>query len=220
MTKPERRKYEKKPSQYFIDDQSPAVTTDIVKYAFRGINFTFETGSGIFSKQRIDTGSEIMLQEFCKHEQPKPGSCIMDLGCGYGFIGIVIAAVFPRINIVFIEINGKAMKFASRNVQNNGIKYATMLNIDFISDAGHELLIGQSFNYILFNPPVRAGKDTMENMIHTAFDLLKPDGAFYVVIKTSLGAKSWQSSFESNNTIDMQLYKKGGYRVFKISRKC
>ncbi|HME54621.1 MAG TPA: methyltransferase [Candidatus Lokiarchaeia archaeon] len=220
MTKPERRKYEKRPSQYFIDDQSPAVTTDIVKYAFRGITFTFETGSGIFSKERIDTGSEIMLQEFCKHEQPEPGSCIMDLGCGYGFIGIVLGAVFPDINITFIEINGKAMKFASRNVQNNGIRNVTMLNIDFTSDAGHNLLASKSFDYILFNPPVRAGKNIMENMIRAAFDLQKPDGVFYIVIKTSLGAKSWQSSFESNDTIETQLYRKGGYRVFKISRKC
>ena len=219
MTKPERRKFEKKPSQYFIDDQSPAITTNIVKYTFRGISFTFETGSGIFSKQRIDTGSEIMLQEFCKHEQPEPGSTIMDLGCGYGFIGIVLGTVFPEMEVTFIEINGKALKFADRNVQTNGISHAKMLNIDFTSDTVHELLAAHYFKYILFNPPVRAGKGIIENMIQRAFDVLKPDGVFYIVIKTSLGAKSWQLSFESNEAIDTQLFKKGGYRIFKISRK-
>ena len=120
MTKPERREYEKKPSHYFIDDSSPAVTTNIVKYAFRGIPFTFETGSGVFSKQKIDAGSEIMLQEFCKHEQPEQGSNMMDLGCGYGFIGIVLAAIFPGIKVTFIDVNGKAMKFVLYEWSNEG----------------------------------------------------------------------------------------------------
>nr|MDO8110682.1 methyltransferase [Candidatus Sigynarchaeota archaeon] len=217
MTKPGRREFERKPSRYFDKDDSPAVTTGAVKYAFQGNRFIFETGTGIFSKEGIDTGSEIMLLEFCKHEHPRSGATILDLGCGYGFIGIVLAATFPGTRVDLVEINPKASKFAQRNASSNGIAGFTLYTLDFTSDDEQKALGGKHYDYILCNPPVRAGKETMERMISGAIVRLTGTGTFYIVIKTSLGAKSWQAWFDNNKAVTMQLFRKGGYRIFKIN---
>jgi 16S rRNA (guanine1207-N2)-methyltransferase len=219
MTKPEREEFERRPrGQYFDKNDSPAISEHAFFFEFNGHRFVFETGAGVFSKERIDTGSRVMLQEFCKHETPKEGSRMLDLGCGYGFIGIVLAAMYENTHVDFVEINGKAAKFAVLNARTNGLADARVHQIDFTDASERTNVFGEEkFNYILVNPPVRAGKQIMDLMIAGAKDLLDDDGGIlYIVVKTSLGAKSWQDTFERFEDVHLEVFRESGYRVFKL----
>ncbi len=221
MTKPERKEFDRGPrAHYFTKDDTPAVTEGTFSFAFEGHQFTFETGSGVFSKDKGDTGSRILLQEFCKNERPAAGARLLDLGCGYGFIGIVLAGLFEGVDVDFIEINAKAAKFAARNAKNNGIGNAKVHTIDFTDDTQRKQATrGELYDYVLFNPPVKAGKQAMGVLINTAFDCIKAGGALYLVIRTSLGAKAWQATFEGREDVALDVFRESGYRVFKLALK-
>ncbi len=221
MTKPERKEFDREPrAHYFNKDDSPAITENSFSFAFKGHQFTFETGPGVFSKDKVDTGSRVLLQEFCKHEQPPAGARILDLGCGYGFIGVVLAGAFDNIHLDFVEINGKAAKFAARNAKSNGIGDAKVHAIDFADESQRRLALGgELYDYVVFNPPVKAGKQAMDALINAALQHLKNYGALYVVIRTSLGAKSWQVKFEGREDVVLDVFRESGYRVFKLVLK-
>jgi len=221
MTKPERKEFDRGPrSHYFTKDDTPAVAEKAFSFAFKGHRFTFDTGPGVFSKEKVDTGSRILLQEFFKNEQPATGARFLDLGCGYGFIGIVLAGIIEGANVDFIEINAKAAKFAEKNATNNGIGNARVYAIDFTDDAQRrQATIGGLYDYILFNPPVKAGKQAMCVLINTALSCVKDGGALYLVMRTSLGAKSWQANFEAREDITLDVFRESGYRVFKLALK-
>ncbi|MEX2683559.1 MAG: class I SAM-dependent methyltransferase [Candidatus Sigynarchaeota archaeon] len=219
MTKPERKEFDRgSRAHYFTEDDTPAVTENKFPFAFKGRHFTFETGPGMFSKGRVDTGSRILLQEFCKNEQPAACARFLDLGCGYGLIGIVLAGMFENINVDFIEKNTKAAKFAEKNATNNGIGNAKVYAIDFTDEIQRRQAISRDlYDYILFNPPVKAGKQAMSAMIEAALSCLKVGGTLYLVIRTSLGAKSWQAIFEKREDIALEVFRESGYRVFKLT---
>jgi 16S rRNA (guanine1207-N2)-methyltransferase len=218
MTKPERKEFDRGPrAHYFNKDDSPAITENSFSFAFKGHQFTFETGPGVFSKDKVDTGSRILLQEFCKNEQPTAGARILDLGCGYGFIGVVLGVIFEQVIVDFIDINAKATKFAARNAKNNGLANARVYAVDFTDPTQRSAAIGDSrFDHVLINPPVKAGKQVMGALVDGAMDVLHDGEDLYVVVRTSLGAKSWQSAFEARDDATLEMFREGGYRVFKL----
>jgi 16S rRNA (guanine1207-N2)-methyltransferase len=158
-----------------------------------------------------------MLQEFCKNEQPAAGARLLDLGCGYGFIGIVLGAVFEQVIVDFIDINAKAIKFTARNAKNNGLANSHVYAVDFTDPTQRSTAFGDTrYGHILINPPVKAGKQVMGKLIDGAMDVLQDGGNLYVVVRTSLGAKSWQSAFEAREDATLAVFREGGYRVFKL----
>ncbi|MBN2153051.1 MAG: methyltransferase [Candidatus Lokiarchaeota archaeon] len=221
MTKPERREFDRGPrAHYFTEDRTPAVKEGTLSFAFKGHEFTFESGSGVFSKDRADTGSRILLQEFCKNERPAAGARILDLGCGYGLIGIVLAGVFTDANVDFVEINAKAAKFAARNAKNNGLGNVSVHAIDFTDATQRDRATGGlPYDYILLNPPVKAGKRVTRALVDAALDSVRAGGAMYIVLRTSLGAKAWQATFEGRQDVHLDVFRESGYRVFKLAVK-
>nr|MDO8117806.1 methyltransferase [Candidatus Sigynarchaeota archaeon] len=182
-----------------------------------GVSFTFSTVSGTFSKGKIDTGTMVMLDEFNRHERPE-GKSILDLGCGYGAVGIIVGKANPGNQIAFLDINEDAIKVSRENVKINKLEHASFHLMDFqdasaIRDASLGL-----FDYILFNPPVRAGLAAMERLTVNALACLHARGSLYMVIKTSLGAGRWQSWLSEQEGFTVETFKKSGYRVFKITR--
>lgn len=132
---------------------------------------------------------------------------VLDLGCGWGAIGILIAAQHPLARVLMVDVNERAVALARRNAEANRISAQVGLSDGFDKVQG-------SFDLIAFNPPIRAGKAVIYGLFADAAARLKPDGALYIVIRRQQGADSagryLKTLFESVETVA----KKGGYHVF------
>ena len=194
-------------------DKNPETPSKINKIQTRisGLDFVFETDSGVFSKNAIDFGSNLLLETVIDELKAKKRNLlsILDLGCGYGPVGIVLKRIFPEITINMTDINERALALASRNAINNHVKFANI----FASDA-HEG-VEASYDVILTNPPVRAGKKTVFRFYENSFQILNPGGALYVVIQKKQGAPSSEEKLKQVFGNCEIIGKKAGYRILK-----
>lgn len=181
-----------------------------VRYAMPdGTVMVFATDAGVFSKERIDRGTREML----KAVVPKPGDRVLDLGCGYGPIGIVLAALEPRAFVTMVDINERACELARRNLATNSISNAEVLCGD-----AFEVVGDRRFNIVVTNPPIRAGRRVLEAMVQGAHDRLADGGQLFLVIRTSQGAASMKAYMEGVFGNADEPEKGGGYRVIRSVR--
>ncbi|MCF6094789.1 class I SAM-dependent methyltransferase [Microaerobacter geothermalis] len=189
----------------------PLVAHDerIIEETLRGRPFRFMTDSGVFSKQRIDFGSRLLIETILVEENQD----ILDMGCGYGPIGIVAATLTKTGQVLMADINERAVELAKRNVQLNQV-----FNAEVILSNQFEQLEGKRFHHILINPPIRAGKNTIYQMFSGSYDHLYPNGYLWVVIQKKQGASS-AFSFLSNRFDEVEeVEKKKGYSIFRAKK--
>lgn len=149
-------------------------------------HFSFETDSGVFSITRVDHGTDILLNAIAK-EDPAPPRRILDIGCGYGPIGIVLAALYPEAHIQMVDVNERAMDLARRNAKTARIADFTVESVDNLPEqAGPD----DAFQMVVTNPPIRAGKSVVYGIFAQAREQLAPGGALYVVIRKNQGGPS------------------------------
>lgn len=198
-------------SHYFdISPDSPS-KKNIIQSRISGLDFVFETDSGVFSKKGIDFGSNLLLESSIEDIKSKVRGelSVLDLGCGYGPVGIVLKRIFPEIILSMTDINERALGLAGLNALGNNVKYANI----FLSDA-HEGLEGH-YDIILTNPPVRAGKKTVFRFYEKSYELLNQNGVLYVVIQKKQGAPSSEEKLKKLFGNCAIIGKKAGYRVLK-----
>lgn len=174
-----------------------------------GTALAFATDAGVFSKERIDRGT----REILKAVAPMPGQRILDLGCGYGPIGIVLAAAEPAAYITMVDINERACELARRNLAANSIRNAEVLCGDAFEAVGDRI-----FDIVVTNPPIRAGRRVLEGMVQGARDRLTDSGQLFLVIRTSQGAASMKSYMAEVFGNADEPEKGGGYRVIRSVR--
>lgn len=177
----------------------------------RGQTFSFVTDAGVFSKDEVDLGSQILIDVLpCKL-----GDVVLDLGCGYGPIGMVAAnLVGPTGKVFMVDVNERAVELATRNLMKNGIQNAKAL----VSD-GLTALDGQTFDWVLSNPPIRAGKVVMYPLLTAAYNALNPGGCLLIVIRTKQGAKSLEAYLQELTGYCETIEKKAGFRVLKCCKQ-
>ena len=146
---------------------------------FAGRVLAFDTDAGVFSKQHVDPGSELL----CKALPDTLGSRVLDMGCGWGAMTIMTLARFPKAEITMADVNERALALAVSNVEKNHMKATAIL-----SD-GFEKVEGE-FDAVITNPPIRAGKAVIYKMFEDAKAHLVPGGALYLVIRKQQGAPS------------------------------
>ena len=139
----------------------------------------FETDAGTFSKQHLDPGSRLLIDTV----PPLSGRCV-DIGCGWGAIGIALAVKNPALTVEMVDVNERAVALAQKNAESNGVPNARA----FVSDALTEVQPG--LDACVTNPPIRAGKQVVYGFFAQAHDKLRPGGALYVVIRKQQGAPS------------------------------
>lgn len=177
----------------------------------RGRKFFLETDAGVFSKGEVDLGSQILIEALpCR-----PGSTVLDLGCGYGPIGMAAATlVGPTGQVFMVDVNERAVELARKNLAKNKIENAQAL----VSD-GLSALPDRQFDWVLSNPPIRAGKAVIYPLLTSAFDALKAGGCLLVVIRTKQGAKSLETYLQDVTGHCETIEKKAGFRVLKCCKQ-
>ena len=126
--------------------------------------FTFQTDDGVFSKKQIDYGTKALLAQF---KQPKVMGEFLDVGCGYGPIGITLAKQFPERSIVMVDVNERAIHLAQENIELNDLENAKVRFSDGLSTVKDE-----QFASVVTNPPFRAGKKVVHQIMEESFDVL------------------------------------------------
>lgn len=178
---------------------------------FEGIGFDFNGDSGIFSMKRADHGSSIMINAYIKERRAgrDKGISLLDMGCGYGLVGVVLKRVFPELDVTMIDINRRAVEYAKKNSERNSVRFVRVLQAD-----GTESFDAK-YDTVLLNPPVRAGKNVVFSMYDRIYENLNNGGKSYIVIQTKQGAASSADKLNSLFGNCETLTIKSGYRVFK-----
>ncbi len=190
---------------YFSERPKTKSKTKHIHAVLRGRHFVFETDRSVFAKDYVDMGTKRLVE---KVQLPEEG-VVLDWGCGYGVIGIALAATNPRLQVWMVDINERAVALARRNAKLNRIKNAVVLKSDGFSALPPDL----RFDLIVTNPPIHAGKQVLLQLIRDAHRWLKVGGSFWFVARTQHGAKTLQriaeEIFGNAECVDIH----GGYRV-------
>ncbi len=176
-----------------------------------GHSFSFETDAGVFSKSEVDFGSRVLIDAF---KMPNINGAILDVGCGYGPIGLSIANANPDRTVYMMDINERAVTLSQKNAQVNGVQNVRI----FVSDGLSMVDTDVEAAAILTNPPIRAGKETIFRFYDGAYDRLVPSGELWVVIQKKQGAPSTVSYLEEKfSEVDI-VEKKKGYWIVRAKK--
>ena len=175
------------------------------EYTYRGIPLTFRTDAGVFSKGEVDTGTRLLLEALPEEMRGD----ILDLGCGWGVIGIAVARKWPETRVTMADVNTRALDLSRENAKQN------RADVSCIESGGMAALAGRTFDAVITNPPIRAGKQVIYRMFADAAKSLNPGGALYLVIRKQQGAESaikyLQTIFGSVEKLD----RSGGFWVIR-----
>lgn len=187
---------------YFTHDPTSVKKGGIIKETLRGRTFTFKTSSSVFSKDKVDYGTKLLIET----ATVRPEDVLLDMGCGYGAIGISLSS-FCR-DAVLLDINERACHLAKENMVLNRVADGYVV-------CGTPSCLQFPFDAVVMNPPIRAGKRVVFSLIEESKRLLKENGTLYIVARTRQGAKSIYTFVQE--TFDQTKYAalKGGYRVIE-----
>jgi 16S rRNA (guanine1207-N2)-methyltransferase len=194
---------------YYSSSPDAAHDRRVLQAKLRGQSLSFVSDAGVFSKQGIDYGSRVLIEAVDFPENAE----ILDVGCGYGPIGLTAAKLAPAGRVTMIDINERAVELARENAERNRINNVTILQSDLF-----QAVQGKRFDVILTNPPIRAGKETVHSIFNLAFDHLNDGGALWVVIQKKQGAPSAKAKLESLYPLVEEVTKDKGYRIFKATK--
>lgn len=169
---------------YYAENPDSAHDIHELKVTLLGQSFTFLTDSGVFSKKMVDYGSQVLLNTL----DFEKGKTLLDLGCGYGPLGISLAKV-QGVKPTMVDVNNRAIDLAKQNAQKNGVE------ADIFQSDIYEKVTG-TFDYIISNPPIRAGKQVVHTIISESINYLKVGGNLTIVIQKKQGAPSAKAKME------------------------
>ena len=165
---------------YFTDNRDLPSNRKSHEFRFMDQTYTFVTDDGVFSKASVDTGTQILLKNAVS--LPLSGE-ILDLGCGWGVVGIVVKTMFPDCGVTCSDVNSRALELTRLNAVSNSADVKTVLSDRFAGLDG-------MFDVILTNPPIRAGKDVVHGMLEESYAHLNSGGVLLAVIRRKQGAES------------------------------
>jgi 16S rRNA (guanine1207-N2)-methyltransferase len=190
---------------YFSNKPSADHNVRMIRQKLRGFDLQFWTDAGVFSKGGIDFGSSLMIETM----DIPDGAKVLDMGCGYGPIGIAASKLAPQGSVLMVDINERAVELARKNLLVNGIQNAEVRVSDLFSE-----VYESDFDRILTNPPIRAGKSVVHAIFSGAAQRLSENGQLWVVIQKKQGAPSARKKLEGLFEEVEDRAKDAGYRIF------
>ena len=215
-------------SHYFSEKQEVKSDRKIIRYEIENRNFEFVTDNGVFSKTKVDFGTDVMLKVFLRENSNKKNQKfdVLDIGCGYGVVLVVVKSFFKNARTVSSDVNERALELARENLFKNGVVKSNDSEDNDFGNSDFKVIksfafdnISKKFDVILSNPPIRAGKQTIFQIYEQSFEHLNENGEFYCVIQTKHGAKSTQKKLEEifGNCETLEI--NAGYRIFRSVKK-
>ncbi len=166
---------------YFLNSEGVDDETFSFSHYFLNDEYTFFSSSDVFSKDKIDYGTSVLLKTII--EQINLSGRVLDVGCGYGIIGIVLNKYFPDVLVTMIDVNKKAVELAKKNAELHKCK------CEIWESNLYENVKGE-FEHIVSNPPIKAGKENLFNLVNGASNILVDGGTITLVIKKKHGMES------------------------------
>lgn len=195
--------------QYFEERPSSSRRPARITLRVRDHPFVFRTDAGVFSRSELDRGTELLLEAI----ELGPCESILDLGCGYGAIGIVAAWLSEGGRVILTDVNERAVALARANVAANGIRNAEVRLGDLYAPVADGF-----FDHILCNPPIRAGRGVVDRIIGEAPAHLLEGGHLWIVVRTRQGASSIQSRMMQAFGNAAVIKRGSGFKVLRSDR--
>ncbi|MBB5174995.1 class I SAM-dependent methyltransferase [Texcoconibacillus texcoconensis] len=197
-------------SHYFSEKPNARREQKKHEVALRGRSLTFVTDAAVFSKSGVDYGTKVLLDSFAF---PATDGDILDVGCGWGPIGVTLASEDQNRMVWMVDVNERAVQLAQGNAEKNNLQNVKVLKSDLFQS-----LKGQTFAAILTNPPIRAGKDTIHTLFEQAYDYLVPGGELWIVIQKKQGAPSAKKKLQERFKEVETVRKDKGYYIFRAEK--
>ena len=201
---------------YFSADPSAPFERQPLTCDVWGQRLDLVSGSGVYSRGRLDIGTSVLLRQ----TQPPDRGRVLDLGTGYGVIGLAIAAAWradgvpadARSGVTGVEVNRRAVLLANENAERLGLADR------FLAVSPHEVAADATYDEIWSNPPIRIGKETLHELLLHWFARLAPDGRAVMVVGKNLGADSLQCWLTEHGYPTTRLASAKGFRVLESRR--
>ena len=193
--------------QYFENNNNLKSELRKINYNYKDYNFSFYSDLGVFSKDKIDEGSKLLAETYFLNGNKNIS--VLDVGCGIGFLGIIIAKIMNS-NVDMIDINDRALHLSKMNNKEN----KTDCNI-FKSNIYE--CINKKYDCIITNPPIRAGKKVYLTIINDSFNHLNENGELWFVMRTNHGVKTVIKNLKEKYQVDV-LNKSLGFYVVRVEK--
>ena len=190
-------------SQYFDNDNNIKHNRKILEFYFNDKKYNVYSDNGVFSKDKFDYGTRLLLDSI---DISKLSGNVLDLGCGIGVVGIILGTINKNINIDMVDINERALSLVRDNLTLNKVK-ANVFSSDVYSN------VNEKYDYIITNPPIRAGKEVVRKFLLGGFDYLNDNGILYFVMRKDHGVKSMIKELENKYNVTIVNKDKGFYIV-------
>lgn len=191
-------------TQYFEDNKDLKDQKHLITINFQEQHYQLYTNNGLFSKEHFDYGSKLLISNILKKDLKGK---VLDLGCGYGAVGIIIAKNAPNTIIDMVDITDIAIKTSRENIKLNKLNNINVFKSDIYKN------IEKKYNYIITNPPIRAGKEVIRNFLMNAKDYLEANGELWFVMRKDHGVKTMIKEMEKLYDIKVTEKSKGFYIV-------
>ena len=191
---------------YFTENPTSPLRLRTIQLLYKGRILKFLTGGGVFATENIDPGTALLVENLVL----KGDERVLDMGCGWGAIGIAAAISVPKGNVVMTDINKRALDLARKNARTAGLS-----NVEVVPGNLFTRLEGIKFDVIASNPPYRSGRDLILRFLDEAPAHLEMDGRLVMVGKGTQGIIYYQHYLEERWKSVEVLGRKSGYRVIE-----
>jgi 16S rRNA G1207 methylase RsmC len=191
---------------YFTEEQTTEFRPMKIPIRVKGVETQFYTSGGVFSPKRLDNGTLLLIESAIVGK----GWKVLDLGCGYGVVGVLVKKKEPSIELVMSDVNSRAVKLAAMNAKLHGMEAKVLQSNGF----DNKEFSGMMFDTILLNPPQTAGKDVCFALIDGSYEHLVKGGMLQLVVRSQKGGKQLSAKMEEVFGNVKDIAKGSGYRLY------
>jgi 16S rRNA (guanine1207-N2)-methyltransferase len=195
-------------TQYFAEQPEAAHRPGLVHVLLPGLHLALETDAGVFSPTRLDPGTRLLLETA---PPPPAEGDLLDLGCGYGPLALVMAARSPGATVWATDVNSRSLGLCQRNAAAAGLANVRCL-------PPGDPALPATFSLIWSNPPIRIGKAALHELLTSWLGRLAPGGEAFLVVQRNLGSDSLQRWLEESGWAASRFAARAGYRVLRVGR--